>query len=52
MANAGGDANCVSMFYCDGVGGGNCQAQKGSGAGCSRNGECLAGTCNGTFHCN
>jgi hypothetical protein len=51
MANSGGDANCVSGYYCDGMSGGNCQAQKANGMGCGRSGECLSGNCNGTNHC-
>jgi hypothetical protein len=41
------DANCVTGFYCDGVGLGACQPTRASGAMCTRNAECVSDTCTG-----
>jgi hypothetical protein len=40
-----GDANCVPLHYCNGM---SCVATKGSGAACTRNGQCTSGACNGS----
>ena len=45
--DATGDANCVSGFYCDGVGSGSCQAVLSPGSGCTRATECQNSVCTG-----